>query len=69
VITIEEHSIISGLGSAAAETLGEQCPAQLKRIGLEDTFGESGAYPQLLEKHGLSVMPIVTAARRMLNRF
>jgi transketolase len=68
VITIEEHSIIGGLGSAAAETLGEQCPARLKRIGLEDTFGESGAYPQLLAKYGLSVMAIVTAAQRMLNR-
>jgi transketolase len=70
VITLEEHSIIGGLGSAAAETLGEQCPtAQLKRIGLEDTFGESGTYPQLLAKYGLSATAIVTAAQRMLNRF
>jgi transketolase len=68
VITIEEHSIIGGLGSAAAETLAEQCPARLKRIGLEDTFGESGAYSQLLAKYGLSATAIVTAAQRMLNR-
>jgi transketolase len=68
VITVEEHSIIGGLGSAVAESLGEQCPTRLCRIGLRDSFGESGAYQELLKKHGLSAEAIVDAAKKLLNR-
>ena len=39
IVTVEEHSIIGGLGSAVAEVLAEEEPAKLKRIGVEDTFG------------------------------
>lgn len=53
IVTVEEHSIIGGLGSAVAEVLAEQCPARMLRIGVEDTFGESGPAAQLLEKYGL----------------
>lgn len=53
IVTVEEHSIIGGLGSAVAEVLAEQCPARMLRIGVEDTFGESGPAVQLLEKYGL----------------
>lgn len=42
VFTVEEHSIIGGLGAAVAETLGEQCPTKLTRLGVRDVFGESG---------------------------
>lgn len=55
VITAEEHTIIGGLGGAVAETLGEHHPVKMKRLGLADTFGESGPNDQLLEKYGLSV--------------
>lgn len=53
IVTIEEHSIIGGLGGAVAEVLGEKCPTKMLRIGVEDTFGESGPAVQLLEKYGL----------------
>ncbi len=68
VVSVEEHSVLGGLGSAVAETLSEQSPVQLRRVGLADTFGESGPYEQLLEKHGLTVGHIVRAARQLLGR-
>ncbi len=55
VITSEEHTIIGGLGGAVAETLGEHHPVPVKRIGLADTFGESGPNDALLEKYGISI--------------
>lgn len=55
VVTAEEHTIIGGLGGAVAETLGEHHPVRMKRLGLPDSFGESGPNDQLLHKYGLSV--------------
>ena len=53
VFTVEEHSIIGGLGSAVAEVLAEKCPTKLTRIGVRDTFGESGPAKELLHKYEL----------------
>ncbi len=53
MVTVEEHSILGGLGSAVAEVLAEQCPVRMLRIGVQDVFGESGPAVQLLEKYGL----------------
>lgn len=53
IVTVEEHSVIGGLGSAVAEVLSEQYPARMLRIGVGDIFGESGPAAQLLEKYGL----------------
>ena len=53
IFTVEEHSIIGGLGGAVAEVLSEQCPAPLYRIGVRDTFGESGPAVELLHKYKL----------------
>jgi len=54
VVTVEEHSIIGGLGSAVAECLAETRPAApLLRLGVRDCFGESGLADELMEKHGL----------------
>lgn len=58
IITVEEHSIIGGLGSAVAEVLSEKRPTKMLRIGVEDTFGESGPAVQLLEKYGLDAAGI-----------
>lgn len=58
IVTVEEHSIIGGLGSAVAEILCEKHPAKLLRIGVEDVFGESGPAVQLLEKYGLDAAGI-----------
>lgn len=68
IVTAEEHSIINGLGSAVAELLSEQYPAPLQRVGLNDTFGESGKPEALLEKYGLTTARIVQAAKATLAR-
>lgn len=54
VVTIEEHQIIGGLGSAISELIVEKLPAKLLRIGMNDTFGETGTYEELLDKYELS---------------
>lgn len=53
VVTVEEHSIIGGLGGAVAECLSEKAPTKMLRIGVNDTFGESGPAKVLIEKYGL----------------
>ena len=53
VVTVEEHSIIGGLGGAVCECLSEKAPVPVKRIGVNDVFGESGPATALLEKYGL----------------
>ncbi len=53
IFTAEEHSIIGGLGSAVAEVLAEECQTPLYRIGVRDTFGESGPAVELLKKYKL----------------
>lgn len=68
VVTAEEHSIINGLGSAVAECLSEQAPTPMRRIGIQDTFGESGKPAQLLEKYGLTAKDIVTAAKQAMQQ-
>ena len=54
VVTVEEHSIIGGLGGAIAETLGELRPTWMHRIGLRDTYGKSGSDDALLDKYTLT---------------
>ena len=53
VVTVEEHSIIGGLGGAVCECLSEKAPVPVKRIGINDVYGESGPAVKLLEKYGL----------------
>ena len=53
VVTVEEHSVIGGLGSAVCEVLSEKAPTPVLRIGVQDTFGESGPAVKLLEKYKL----------------
>lgn len=53
VVTVEEHSVIGGLGSAVAEVLCEEAPTRMLRIGVNDTFGESGPALELIKKYGL----------------
>jgi len=68
VVTVEEHSIIGGLGSAVAEVLGEALPVPLKRVGISDSFGESGKPMELLDKYGLNPEGIVAAAKSVIDR-
>lgn len=59
VVTLEEHNVIGGLGSAVSECLSKNCPRKQLFIGVQDTFGESGKPALLLEKYGLSASKIV----------
>lgn len=68
VVTVEEHSIIGGLGSAVAEVLSENCPVPLRRVGIKDTFGESGKPEELLIKYGLTSQEIVVAVEEVIKR-
>ncbi|MBZ4664132.1 MAG: transketolase family protein [Caloramator sp.] len=62
-VTCEEHNIIGGLGSAVCEVLSEKYPAPVKRVGIKDTFGESGKPAELLKKYGLTKDEIIKAAK------
>jgi transketolase len=68
IVTAEEHSIIGGLGSAVAEVLAENCQVPLKRVGIKDSFGESGKPAELLEKYGLTAKHLIGAAKEVLKR-
>ena len=63
IVTAEEHSIIGGLGSAVAETVSENYPVPVLRVGVKDVFGESGKPDQLLQKYGLTSQDIVSKVR------
>lgn len=67
VMTIEDHSIIGGLGSSVSEILSEENPTLLKRIGLNDIFPESGDPLELWEKYGLSSEKIKKSILEFLN--
>ncbi len=66
IITVEEHSIIGGLGSAVAEVVSENHPTRVTRIGTMDTFGESGDGNKLLDKYGLNVENIIEKAKKLI---
>lgn len=67
VVTVEEHSIIGGLGSAVAECLSENYPVRVTRLGTRDVFGESGEADELLAKHGLDVSGIADSIRNAVK--
>jgi transketolase len=67
VVTVEDHSIVGGLGGAVAELLGEAMPTPLKRLGVVG-FGESGDAKGLYAKHGLDVDGIARSIRKFLGR-
>ena len=68
VVTVEEHNIMGGLGSAVAEVLAQEAPVPMEFVGIKDTFCESGPYEALLDRYGLSVDDIVAAAKAVLSR-
>jgi len=67
IITVEDHTIINGLGSAVAEIVSEIGTVRMRRIGVQDQFGESAPYERLLEKNGITVDGIVKAAQELLG--
>ncbi len=63
IVTIEEASYVGGLGSAVCEVVAERCPVPVKRIGMPDIFGKSGAGAELLDEFGLSAEHIIEVVK------
>jgi len=68
VVTCEEAQITGGLGGAVAELLAENCPAHMKRIGVQDKFGQSGTPEELFEHYGLTSKHITMAAHEIVSK-
>lgn len=71
IVTVEEHSIIGGLGSAVAESVSESFPVPIRRIGVKDMFGESARDNEislLLEKHGITSFNIVKQVKELRSK-
>lgn len=68
VVTVEEHQVMGGLGSAVAEVLAKNQPVPMEMIGVQDRFGESGPPEELMKKFGLTAKDIKEAVKRVLKR-
>lgn len=68
VVTVEEHQIAGGLGSAIAEVLAGECPVPIEFVGVHDEFGQSGEPKELIEHYGMGVSHIVAAVKKALKR-
>lgn len=68
VVTVEEHQIMSGMGSAVAEVLARNCPTPQEFIGMQDRFGESGKASELIEHFGLDSKGIIAAVHKVIGR-
>jgi transketolase len=66
-VTCEEHNILGGLGESVAAVITEEFPVKMKRVGVNDSFGESGTPDQLLEKYGLSIEGIKAAVKQVIS--
>lgn len=62
IITVEDHNILNGLGSAVAEVIAERGKGRLKRVGIQDQFGQSAPYERLLEMNGITVENLIALA-------
>lgn len=67
IVTIEEHSVIGGLGSAVCDVIAEKATAKVMKIGINDTFGESGSAHQLISKYGLDANSIYSRVKRFVR--
>ena len=67
IVTAEEHNVIGGLGGAVCETLSENCPTPVLRVGVDDEFGRSGPAVELLHLYGLDAAHIVEASKKAIT--
>lgn len=68
VVTAEEHSVIGGLGSAVCDALCDKYPVPVKKIGMQDVFGESGSAAALVQKYGLDGTGIYTTVKEFVQK-
>ena len=67
IVTVEEHQVMGGMGSAVAEALAKNYPVPIEFIGMQDSFGESGEPDELLRKYSMKAADIRAAVRRVKN--
>ena len=67
IVTVEEHSVIGGLGEAVCALVSEHCPVPVKRVGVNDEFGHSGPAAALLEQFGLCTENIISVSMSLLG--
>lgn len=67
IVTVEEHSVIGGLGSAVSEVLSEEVPVSVLKVGVKDVFGESGLPDQLLKAYGLTADNVVEKVKKAIS--
>ena len=68
IVTVEEHQIIGGLGSAVAEVLSSNYPVPIEFIGVKDKFGQSGTQDELIEHYGMGESHILEASKKVIGR-
>ena len=68
IVTVEEHSVIGGLGEAVCSVTAEHCPVPVKRVGVQDVFGHSGPAGALLKQFGLCADSIVNVTRELCGK-
>jgi len=68
IVTVEEHQVAGGMGSAVAELLAKTYPVPIEFIGIQDKFGQSGSPDELIKHYGMGVGSIIEAARKVLER-
>jgi transketolase len=68
LVTVEEHNILGGLGGAVAEVLVEEAPVPMVRVGVRDTYAESGPWKELFVKYGLTALDIAKAVKKVMAR-
>ena len=68
VVTVEEHQVMGGMGSAVAEVLAKNNPVPMEFVGVQDKFGQSGTPEELVENYGMGVSGIVEAVKKVLPR-
>ena len=66
VVTVEEHSVIGGLGSAVCDALCAKLPTPVKKIGMQDVFGESGSAAALVKKYGLDADGVYASVKEFV---
>ncbi len=67
VVTVEEHSVIGGLGSAVSDALSESAPTPVKKLGMQDKYGESGTAGELVHKYGLDADGVYASVKEFLK--
>jgi transketolase len=68
VVTLEEHQVMGGMGSAVAEVLAKEYPVPIEFVGMQDSFGESGQPDELIEKYGMGKRSIAEAIHKVIKR-